>query len=60
MVQCVAQVRAEAELRVAKMEAFELKSAASVRSNAASREGTSRDSLQADFKSQAAELTKLR
>jgi len=54
------QVRAEAEMRVAKMEAFELKSAESVRSNTAQRDMTMKESQMAEAKVLAAELTKLR
>jgi hypothetical protein len=47
-------------MRVAKMEAFELKSAESVRSNTAQRDMTMKESQMAEAKVLAAELTKLR
>lgn len=55
-----AQVRAEAEMRVVKMEVFELKSAEAVRSNTMHRESHALVDLQAENKAQAAELAKLR
>ena len=54
---CV-QTRAEAELRVAKLEAFELKSAESMRTNSVQRDGSAKESLQAVIKAHAAELSK--
>eukprot|EP00967_Tisochrysis_lutea_P037793 scaffold45361_cov17-Tisochrysis_lutea.AAC.1 len=52
-------VRAEAEIRVAKMEVFELKSAESVRSNTAHREDSAKDELAAENKALTAEVSKL-